>query len=121
MGCGSWCVYYRDRNKSVAMCRYCPDYDNDSVKPRQGLGNIGTNKLADSLTINRKIEPPAKLNADKPKQENKSSKGHWCPVCKQCSVYQFGNHWECLNVKGGVHDTRPLSEGLTEDTKTWNE
>ena len=42
-------------------------------------------------------------------------------VCKQYSVYQFCNRWECLNVKGGVHDTRSLSQGLTEDTKTWNE
>jgi hypothetical protein len=49
MGCGSWCAYYKDRNKSVAMCRYCPDYDKDSAKPRQGSGNLGIRKLAYGL------------------------------------------------------------------------
>jgi hypothetical protein len=117
MSCGSWCAYYKDRNKSVAMCKYCPDYDKDSIKPRQ-LGNLGTSKSNDSFISSRKIKPS--MEDDKPYPENKG-KGRWCPVCKQYSIYQFDDHWECLNVKSGVHDTRSASQYLTEETKTWND
>ena len=121
MGCGSWCAYYKDRNKSVAMCRYCPDYDKNSVKPRQVSGNLGISKSADGSTNKRNIESPTEFNSDIPQRDSKSSKGRWCFVCKQYSVYHFGDHWECLNVKGGIHDTRSASQKLTEDTKTWNQ
>ncbi|HEX9897180.1 MAG TPA: hypothetical protein VGA85_05940 [Dehalococcoidales bacterium] len=106
MGCGSWCVYYKDRNKSVAMCRYCPDYDKNST-PRKNLAEADIFKLADGLYTTKKIE--------KPVAPKKGSKSETCPRCGLPTLMynEVAKKFECINPY--CPNRKPnLSQDLTD-------
>jgi DNA-directed RNA polymerase subunit M/transcription elongation factor TFIIS len=113
MSCGSWCVYYKDRNNRVAMCKYCPYYDAGSTKPHQELEKTDTYKLAHGLARKRKDEPPAKLNKD--------SKLEICPKCGLQTLW-YNNQdkkFECMNKWCPKREPPDASNYLTKNIKSY--
>ena len=106
MGCGSWCVYYKDRNKFVAMCLYCPDYDKNPIQ-RKNLGEADIFKLADDL-YDKKTE--------KPVAPKKGSKTETCPRCGLPTLIYIekANKFECMNKYCPNRKPPTISEDLTD-------
>jgi hypothetical protein len=111
MSCGSWCAYYKDRDKSTAMCKYCPDYDKHTTKPNQALGGIDIYKLADGLEIKHPTEPPVALNKD--------SKLETCPKCGLPTLMynERDKKLECINTWCPNRKPPSISDYLTKNIR----
>ncbi len=111
MSCGSWCAYFKDRDKSTAMCKYCPDYDKRSNEPNQELGEVDAFKLAKGLEDKYPLEPPIELN--------KNSKLNNCPKCGLPTLMY--NHrskkFECINKWCPNREPPSVSKFLTDNLR----
>ncbi len=89
MSCGSWCVYYRDRD-TAAICKHCSNYEGPRARARVELGKIDPFRLAKMLAEKQEKERRSKI----PKLSD-------CPNCHKHSLFynSVDDAFECLNPK----------------------
>ena len=86
MGCGSWCVYYKDRNK-VGICNNCSSYE--GKRSRFELASIDLNKLH-TIAIRNVMQ----------KIKNSIPRLSECLHCQQHSLFynSINDNFECLSI-----------------------
>ncbi len=86
LGCGSWCVYFRDKG---SVCHTCPNWLGYPT-PRNTLGIVDPFKLAEGL-------------ARKKEQQRREAIPTLdvCPQCDKSSLFydRIHDHFECLNLE----------------------
>jgi len=103
MGCGAWCVYYRDRGKTSA-CTNCSNYIYNS-KPKSSLGPVDPFRLAKLLKEKKEKERRDKI----PRLSD-------CPRCLKPSLFynSIDDTFECLNLECSIHNIP-----ITADTEEY--
>lgn len=100
MGCGSWCVYYRDRDKLAkgGVCTNCSDYE--GKRARFDLGKIDIFRLGKLLREKQEKEKRGKI----PKLSD-------CPYCYEHSLFYnlVDDKFECLNLKCQAHSSHIIA------------